>query len=72
GLFSFAFNVLPGDSNGDGEVNLADFGALRSVFGTQNFAADFDGDTFVTLADFGILRTYFGQSLSSLDDSLFA
>ncbi|MEM7809767.1 MAG: hypothetical protein AAF561_16780, partial [Planctomycetota bacterium] len=69
GLDSLVLRVLgdlfPGDANGDGTVDLADFGILRANFGstTGTFATgDFNGDMNVDLADFGILRANFGNS----------
>ncbi|MEM7806624.1 MAG: PEP-CTERM sorting domain-containing protein [Planctomycetota bacterium] len=59
---------LPGDANGDGTVDLADFGILRANFGSTmgTFATgDFNGDMNVDLADFGILRANFGTSTPS-------
>ncbi len=56
---------LAGDANGDGIVNLADFGILRANFGTNEatFATgDFTADGLVDLADFGILRANFGST----------
>jgi hypothetical protein len=50
----------PGDVNGDGNVDLTDFGVLKSTFGTEQPQADFDGDGQVGLADFGILKARFG------------
>ncbi|MEM1011784.1 MAG: choice-of-anchor tandem repeat NxxGxxAF-containing protein [Planctomycetota bacterium] len=62
-------DVVPGDANLDGVVDLADFGVLRANFG-ETWAylttADFDGDRDVDLADFGILRANFGGSASDL------
>ncbi|MEM7807140.1 MAG: dockerin type I domain-containing protein [Planctomycetota bacterium] len=59
--------LLPGDANGDGTVNLADFGILRANFGTTGTAlfsqGDFNNDGNVDLADFGILRANFGMTL---------
>jgi len=55
---------LPGDANGDGTVDLADFGLLRANFGSDAaiFATgDFNADNTVDLADFGILRANFGS-----------
>jgi len=70
GDFRFAtreLDVLPGDANGDGRVDLADFGILRSNFGSLfaggPAAGDFDGDGDVDLADFGLLRARFGDEL---------
>ncbi len=60
-------SLLPGDANGDGIVNLADFGILRANFGSTmaEFAqGDFNGDGIVNLADFGILRANFGSTSS--------
>ncbi len=60
--------ALPGDANGDGVVNLADFGILRANFGSMmgTFATgDFNGDMLVNLADFGILRANFGSTSAS-------
>jgi len=62
--------LLPGDANGDGTVDLADFGILRSEFGMTAgmLLADFNGDGMVDLADFGILRANFGSSaVAALD-----
>lgn len=55
---------LPGDANGDGRVDLADFGILKSNFGSGTTLAegDFNGDGKVDLADFGILKENFGKS----------
>jgi hypothetical protein len=68
---AFAPELLPtpalrGDANGDGVVNLADFGILRANFGTRGpflgiAQADFTGDATVNLADFGVLRANFGN-----------
>ncbi|MEM1013235.1 MAG: choice-of-anchor tandem repeat NxxGxxAF-containing protein [Planctomycetota bacterium] len=62
-------DIVPGDANLDGVVDLADFGVLRANFG-ETWAylttADFDGDRDVDLADFGILRANFGGSASDL------
>lgn len=66
---SFSFNILAGDANGDGAVNLADFGILRGSFNltpvdaNYSIFADFDGSGFVDLADFGALRGNFGIDL---------
>ncbi|MEM1011703.1 MAG: dockerin type I domain-containing protein, partial [Planctomycetota bacterium] len=65
------FNIesqLPGDANGDGTVDLADFGILRANFGTSMSTfemGDFNGDGNVDLADFGILRANFGATSGS-------
>ncbi|MEM1011398.1 MAG: glycosyl hydrolase family 28-related protein [Planctomycetota bacterium] len=56
---------VPGDADGNGTVDLADFGILRANFGTSDAAVtqgDFNGDGSVDLADFGILRANFGAT----------
>jgi hypothetical protein len=64
----FVDDRVPGDANGDGNVNLADFGVLRANFGSTNVVyatGDFNADNLVNLADFGILRANFGTSSSA-------
>ena len=68
GDFRFRLDVLPGNIDGAGAVNLADFGRLRAAFGQQpltatSIFADLTGDGAVNLADFGVLRQRFGNSL---------
>ena len=57
---------LAGDTNGDGEVDFADFLTLSANFGQQvddAFASgDFDGDDLVSFADFLALSANFGKS----------
>ncbi|MFO0897384.1 MAG: dockerin type I domain-containing protein [Pirellulales bacterium] len=55
--------VLAGDVNGDGKVDLTDFGILKDNFGTGTSAAqgDLNGDAKVDLSDFGILKDNFGK-----------
>ncbi|MFO0898682.1 MAG: hypothetical protein U0836_14760 [Pirellulales bacterium] len=55
--------LLPGDANGDGHVDLNDFGTLKANFGTGQTRAqgDFNGDAKVDLNDFGILKANFGK-----------
>ncbi|WP_372682274.1 dockerin type I domain-containing protein [Desulfosarcina sp.] len=56
------------DSNGDGLVNLLDFGKLRADYGKDCTSspeapcvADFNGDGIVNLLDFGLLRRDYGR-----------
>ncbi|MEL7237752.1 MAG: dockerin type I repeat-containing protein, partial [Planctomycetota bacterium] len=66
---------LPGDANGDGSVNLADFLILRTNFnggfgGFQN--GDFNSDGSIDLADFLILRNNFGNQADAPPLNYFA
>jgi probable HAF family extracellular repeat protein len=56
--------LVTGDANGDGKVDLADFGILKDNFGSGTTLAqgDFTGDGKVDLSDFGILKDNFGNS----------
>ncbi|GAB4553099.1 MAG: hypothetical protein Tsb0013_15550 [Phycisphaerales bacterium] len=57
-----------GDFDGDGDVDLGDFGTFGSAFGSStgdaNYspAADFDGDGDVDLGDFGVFGGEFGRT----------
>lgn len=71
GVFRFAqasslriVDFLAGDANGDGSVDLTDFGILKANFGsgTTRAQGDFNGDASVDLTDFGILKANFGKS----------
>ena len=56
--------ILPGDANGDGVVDLTDFGILKANFGagTARAQGDFNADGAVDLTDFGVLKDNFGKS----------
>ncbi|MCB2183358.1 MAG: multicopper oxidase domain-containing protein [Desulfobulbaceae bacterium] len=59
-------NACNGDIDGDGMVDLQDFGILRSQWGQictvdNPCSADINGDGSVDLQDFGILRVDFGR-----------
>jgi hypothetical protein len=66
GDFRFRLNVLPGDANGSGAVDVTDLGALATNF-NQNPRSprqgDFNGDAAVDVADLGILATNFNRGL---------
>ncbi len=47
------------DCNGDGILNLGDFGCFQTKFATGNMEADCNGDTVLNLADFGCFQTKF-------------
>ena len=49
------------DCNGDGALNLADFGCFQTKFATGDPYADCNGDTALTVADFGCFQTRFVQ-----------
>jgi len=63
GDFVFAVHRLFGDADGDRDVDAADFGPFRQVFGTATFTFDFDGDGDVDAADFGQFRLRFGTAV---------
>lgn len=55
--------LLPGDANGDGRVDLSDFGILKDNFGQSPAArdqGDLNSDGRVDLSDFGVLKDNFG------------
>lgn len=56
-----------GDANGDGTVDLEDFGILKANFGSGATLAegDFDGNGQVDLADFGVLKANFGTAAAA-------
>jgi len=55
---------VPGDADGSGSVDLADFAILKQNFGRQGawVDGDFTGDGRVDLYDFGILKDNFGRT----------
>ncbi len=59
-----AAGVLAGDANGDGQVDVTDFGTLKNHFGAQGARSEGDanGDGKIDLADFGLLKLNFGKS----------
>jgi len=59
--------MLPGDADLDGDVDAADFGALKKFFSVGNTLGhgDFDGDGRVDLSDFQTIKQHFGQTLPS-------
>jgi hypothetical protein len=61
--------LIPGDADGDGRVDLNDFGLLKQSFGLAGNRAqgDFNGDRFVDLTDFGLLKQNFGAARPSAD-----
>ena len=57
------YEPVPGDANGDGVADLADFAALRAHFGDHADRAhgDLNADLFVDLADFSLLKAGLGE-----------
>lgn len=62
-IYLVEYSPVPGDINGDGAVDLQDFGILKANFGsgTTRSEGDFDGDGQVDLFDFGILKENFAK-----------
>mgnify|MGYP001104372241 CR=1 FL=1 len=60
------FVTIPGDANGDGNVNAVDFGMLGYYwFNMRGYdpRPDFNGDGFINAIDFGILGKYWFQHI---------
>ncbi len=51
--------ACPPDMNGDGVLNLADFGSFQTSFAIGDEKADFNCDGALNLADFGAFQTAF-------------
>jgi len=56
-----------GDINGDGFVDIRDYGVWRQNFGQTNCgnAADLNGDCIVDVRDYGVWRQHFGEGAPS-------
>jgi hypothetical protein len=66
GVVSAAFNTVdvPGDYNGSGSVDQADFNVWMANFGSTSFpAADGNHDGVVDAADYAVWRDHFGTSI---------
>ena len=63
-----AYQALPGDADGDGEVSFLDFLQLANAFGSDGdwVAGDFTGDGTIGFEDFLELANNFGQSASEV------
>jgi hypothetical protein len=75
GDFEFRLNILPGDANGDGVVNVTDLGALSTHFNQSPRGpreGEFSGDGVVNVTDLGILSTNFNRSLPAGNPTLVA
>ena len=67
-LFLQAYQALPGDADGDGEVGFLDFLQLANAFGGEGgwVAGEFTGDGIVGFEDFLELANNFGQSATEV------
>ena len=60
--------LLEGDANDDGKINISDFGILASAFGKStnqsgyDSRADFDRNGAVNISDFGLLAVNYAQN----------
>src|SRR5438105_9305677 len=56
--------TLVGDINGDGIVDIRDYGIWRQAFGATDCGnvADLNGDCIVDIRDYGVWRQNFGQT----------
>jgi hypothetical protein len=75
GDFRFRVNVLPGDANGSGTVDVTDLGALATNFNQNNRGprqGNFNGDAAVNVADLGTLATNFNRGLPAGDPASIA
>ena len=64
-VYVYKLNILPGDVDMDGDVDLDDFSALKNNFGndvTTRTEGDLTGDLHVSLEDFAQLKENFGRS----------
>lgn len=60
-------SLLPGDFNGNGRVELQDYGIFRSKFGGTDSLVDLDGNGRVALPDYGLFRSNFGASKTVIE-----
>lgn len=60
-------SLLPGDFNGNGRVELQDYGIFRSKFGGTDSLVDLDGNGRVALPDYGLFRSSFGASKTVIE-----
>lgn len=57
--------LVPGDFNGDGSVDTADYTVWRDSLGGMNLAADGNRDGAIDQLDYNVWRTHFGQGTGS-------
>ena len=67
---------VPGDTNGDDQVDIVDLNNIRNSFGTPGGVGDTDGDGDVDIEDLNAVRNNFGATgpspTASAADALFA
>jgi len=65
--YGYFSNILPGDGDFNGLVEMADFYIWREFFGQPHFPEDvypdYNGDGFVDMYDFYVWVTHFGESV---------
>jgi cytochrome c peroxidase len=72
-LFSDPFVTLPGDYDGNGMVDVADYDLWKASFGDANtLDADGNGNQIVDAADYAVWRDNFGQTWQTLGGGLAA
>jgi hypothetical protein len=71
-LVYHGLEVLPGDANCDGHVNVGDLGILAANYGAMSNAVwmqgDFNGDGAVNVGDLGILAAHYGAGGNEMSD----
>jgi hypothetical protein len=73
-IATISFDDVAGDVNGDGKVDLNDFGILKANFGKGATRAegDLNSDGKVDLSDFGMLKAHFGTAATVPEPSTVA
>ena len=69
-LVQSAAELIPGDANLDGAVDVGDLGILAANYGGANKTwaqGDFNGDKLVDVGDLGILAAHYGTNASNAD-----
>jgi len=54
--------LLPGDTNGDQQVDIADLNNVRNNFGAAGGLGDTNGDQLVDIQDLNNVRHFFGAT----------
>jgi hypothetical protein len=60
--------MIPGDANGDAQVDVGDLGILAANYGITNGATwnlgDFNNDEVIDVGDLGILAAHYGEGIT--------